>query len=62
MHDIQKVYKIPSHKIHMIYNGVDTEFRNQKNISESEIISRKTSHGRTDRYVVFYYGHAGKSK
>ena len=62
MNDIQKVYHIPSRKIHMIYNGVDTEFWNKKNINESEIASRKTAHGRTDRYVVLYYGHAGKSK
>lgn len=62
MKDIQSVYKIPSRKIHMIYNGVDTEFRNSKNIAESEITSRKTAHGWTDRYVVLYYGHAGKSK
>lgn len=62
MKDIHRVYKIPLHKIHMIYNGVDTEFRNPKNITESEIATRKTAHGRTDRYVVLYYGHAGKSK
>ena len=62
MNDIQKVYHIPSRKIHMIYNGVDAEFWNKKNITESEITSRKTAHGRTDRYVVLYYGHAGKSK
>jgi hypothetical protein len=62
MKDIHRVYKIPMKKIHMIYNGVDTEFRNSKNITESEITSRKTRHGRADRYVVFYYGHAGKSK
>lgn len=62
MNDIQRVYKIPSRRIHMIYNGVDTEFWNSKNIPQSEITSRKTAHGRTDRYVVLYYGHAGKSK
>lgn len=62
MKDIHRVYKIPMKKIHMIYNGVDTEFRNTKNITASEITSRKTRQGRTDRYVVFYYGHAGKSK
>jgi glycosyltransferase involved in cell wall biosynthesis len=62
MKDIQAVYKIPSRKIHMIYNGVDTEFWSPKHVIESDITSRKTTHGRTDRYVVLYYGHAGKSK
>ncbi|MEI8091006.1 MAG: glycosyltransferase [bacterium] len=62
MKDIQAVYRIPSRKIHMIYNGVDTEFWNPKHVIESDIASRKTAHGRTDRYVVLYYGHAGKSK
>ena len=62
MNDIQRVYKIPSRKIHMIYNGVDRKFWDIKNITESEITSRKTAHGRENRYVVLYYGHAGKSK
>ena len=62
MNDIHRVYKIPLSKIHMIYNGVDTQFRNPKHISESEVTSRKISHGRENRYVVLYFGHAGKSK
>ncbi|MCX6823259.1 MAG: glycosyltransferase family 4 protein [candidate division SR1 bacterium] len=62
MNDIHRVYKIPLSKIHMIYNGVDTEFRNPKHVSESDIVSRKSAHGRDNRYVVLYFGHAGKSK
>lgn len=62
MNSIRLVYKISDTKIRMIYNGVDTEFRNTKNIQESEVASRKFTYGRTNRYVVLYYGHAGKSK
>lgn len=62
MKDIMKVYHVPQSKIHMIYNGVDTEFWNPQNVSESEIFTRRNAHWRTDRYVVLYYGHAGKSK
>lgn len=62
MKDIQRVYGISASKIRMIHNGVDTEFRNPKHVSASDIISRKTAHGRNNRFVVLYYGHAGKSK
>lgn len=62
MNDIRRVYRIPRTKIRMIYNGVDTEFRNPKHVSKSEISSRRSFHGRDDRFVVLYYGHAGKSK
>jgi glycosyltransferase involved in cell wall biosynthesis len=62
MNSLRLVYTIADNKIRMIYNGVDTEFRNPKNVSESEIHQRKHEKGWNDRYVVLYYGHAGKSK
>jgi len=62
MNSLRLVYTVPDYKIRMIYNGVDTEFRNPKNVSESEVHQRRSEHGWDDRYVVLYYGHAGKSK
>ena len=62
MNSLRLVYGTSDAKIRMIYNGVDTDFRNKKNIKESDVVSRKTAHELTDRFVVLYYGHAGKSK
>jgi glycogen synthase len=62
MNSLRLVYTIADSRIRMIYNGVDTEFWNKKNVSESDVHQRKHTHGRNDRYVVLYYGHAGKSK
>jgi glycosyltransferase involved in cell wall biosynthesis len=46
----------------MIYNGVDTEFRDPNKVEKSERLARRAVHGLEDRFVVLYYGHAGKSK
>ena len=62
MNSLRVVYGLSDHKLHMIYNGVDTEFRNPAKVEESERRSRRAEHGREDRFVVLYYGHAGKSK
>lgn len=62
MNALRLVYGIPDDKIKMIYNGVDTHFRNKDEVSPVEIKNRRTTHGRNDNFVVTYYGHAGKSK
>jgi len=56
------VYGIPDKKIIMIHNGVDTNFRNPDEVNSSDIKERKNKYGRSNRFVITYYGHAGKSK
>lgn len=62
MNSLRLIYGIADRKIKMIYNGVDTNFRNPENVSPTEIKNWKNTHGRTNHFVVTYYGHAGKSK
>lgn len=56
------VYGISDNKIRMIPNGVDTHFRNPDEVTTMETKNWKNIHGRNGRFVVTYYGHAGKSK
>ena len=46
----------------MIHNGVDTNFRNPDEVSLFDTKTRKNKYGRNNRFVITYYGHAGKSK
>ena len=62
MNSIRLVYGIPDKKIMMIHNGVDTHFRNPEEVSAFDTKSWKNEYGRTNRFVLTYYGHAGKSK
>ena len=62
MNSVRLVYGIPDKKITMIHNGVDTHFRNPEEVSAFDIKSWKNQYGRSNRFVVTYYGHAGKSK
>lgn len=56
------LYRIPDKKITMIHNGVDTNFRNPDEVSLLDKKSWKQQYGRNNRFVISYYGHAGKSK
>lgn len=62
MNAIRLVYGVPDKKITMIHNGVDTNFRNPEEVSPFDIKTWKNNHGRNNRFVITYYGHAGKSK
>ena len=62
MNSLRLVYGIPDKKITMIHNGVDTHFRNPEEVSPFDIKSWKNKYGRSNRFVITYYGHAGKSK
>jgi glycosyltransferase involved in cell wall biosynthesis len=46
MNALRLVYGIPDRKLRMIYNGVDTSFRNPKQVGEAERKQRRTRHGR----------------
>lgn len=60
--DIQNVYKIPPKKIKIIYNWVDTEFRNQKQTQKKNIMKRKKRIWWEWKTTFLYFWHAGKSK
>jgi len=62
MNSLRLVYTIPDKKITMIHNGVDTNFRNPDEVSPFDSKTRKNKYGRSNRFVITYYGHAGKSK
>lgn len=53
---------IPNKKLHLIYNWVDNEFRDIKNVKESDCTSRKRQHKLDKSFLISYYGHAGKTK
>ncbi len=62
MNSLRMVYGISDKKIKMIYNGVDTLFRNPTEVSPFDIKAWRNEYGRNNRFVITYYGHAGKSK
>lgn len=62
MNCIRLCYGIPDNNIRMIYNWVDTVFRDSKNVSFDEMYKRRNDHKRDNKYVLLYYGHSGKSK
>jgi hypothetical protein len=62
MNSIRLVYGISDKKITMIHNGVDTNFRNPEEVNAVDIKTWKNTYGRSNRFVITYYGHAGKSK
>ena len=62
MNSLRLTYKIPDKKITMIHNGVDTNFRNPDEVPPSDIKTWKNNYGRSNKFVITYYGHAGKSK
>lgn len=53
---------ISDRKLHLIYNGVDNDFWNMKNVKKSEIDEWKNKYLWNDSYLISYYGHAGKTK
>ncbi len=75
INSLRLLYGIPDKKTHMIYNGLDTEFRDPKKITKKElntfkekyhIYSSSNTDSKSDsnskKIVGLYYGHAGKSK
>ena len=53
---------ISDKKLRLIYNWVDHDFWNIKNVKKSEIDSRKKKYLWNNSYLISYYGHAGKTK
>ena len=53
---------ISDKKLHLIYNWVDNDFWDIKNVKKSEIDLWKKKYWWDDSYLISYYGHAGKTK
>lgn len=62
MNSLRLLYGISDEKLYVIYNGVDYDFWNPEHVDEQEIIDWKKEYSWNGRFVVLYYGHAGKSK
>ncbi len=62
MNALRMVYGIADRKMKMIHNGVDTTFWNPDEVTSFDIKNRKNDYGWNNRFVITYYGHAGKSK
>jgi len=60
--EVKKYYWIKDGKIKVIYNGLDTEFWNPRNVSSKEIFEWRKKHQRNDNFIFLYFWHAGKSK
>lgn len=62
INSLRLLYWIPDQKLALAYNGVDYNFRNPNHVLEQEILDWKKEYSWNGRFVVLYYGHAGKSK
>lgn len=62
MNCLRVCYWIDDAKLKMIYNGVNYDFWNPEKVSKEEVVSLKKHYWRENKFVVLYYGHAGKSK
>lgn len=62
MNSLRILYWISDRKLKMIYNGVDCDFWDPKKVSDGEVIALRKKYWWEDKFVVLYYGHAGKSK
>ena len=62
LNSIRLYYGIPDEKLHLIYNGVDTEFWDAMKVDKNRIKERKEKYGREGKYIMLYYGHSGVSK
>ena len=62
MNSLRLLYGVSDEKLHLIYNGVDTDFWNSNALMKQDITARKTAHHWDKKTVCLYYGHAGKSK
>jgi len=62
MNCLRVVYGIPDAKLKMIYNGVDLDFRDSKQVSTKDISNFQSWFHRKNKFVLLYFGHSGKSK
>lgn len=62
LNSLRVKWGISDKKLHLIYNWVDNDFWNMKNVKKSEIDERKNKYWWDNSYLISYYGHAGKTK
>ncbi len=53
---------ISDKKLHLIYNWVDNDFWDINKVNKSDCEKWKGIHWLKDRFLISYYGHAGKTK
>ena len=58
---LRKLY-LRHEKLHVIYNGIDTSLRNNRNKDQQMINQFRETHELKDNFVLLYYGHSGASK
>lgn len=62
LNSLRVKWGISDKKLHLIYNWVDNDFWNMKNVKKSEIDEWKNKYWWDNSYLISYYGHAGKTK
>lgn len=62
MNCLRVLYGISDNKLKVIHNGVDYDFWNKNNVDDNQILNWKKEYEWNGRFIVLYYGHAGKSK
>ncbi len=60
--ELKQYYWVKDEKISVIYNWVDTDFWNPRNVESREIFEWRKKYNRDEKFVFLYFGHAGKSK
>ena len=60
--ELKQYYWVKDEKIKVIYNGVDTDFWNPRNVESREIFEWRKKYDWNEKFVFLYFGHAGKSK
>lgn len=62
MNALRLMYAVSDNKLRVIYNWIDTNFRNIDKVDKKYMARLKEKHQRNDNFVALYYGHSGKSK
>jgi glycosyltransferase involved in cell wall biosynthesis len=62
MNSLRLLYGIPDNKLRVVYNWIDYDFWDSSCVTEQEIWEFKRDNSWNWRFVVLYFGHAGKSK
>ena len=62
LNTLRTLFGVEDSKLRLIYNGVDTDFRNPQEIKELTSLQWREKYGWEDRFLMLYYGHSGKSK
>ena len=62
LNTLRTLFGIQDNKLNLIYNGVDNDFRDPEKVMSLSIAQWREKYNRWEKFVLLYYGHAGKSK